>query len=151
MLCVQANTKNSTGCVSLDVNLLKPSRVEFLHEPSCSLTVSDGSASSPTWLEYVYRTAHPALRWLPTKLAEGIGENMQDKLGFPDKADTRAAAGTGWTPAELNRWLWSFGRGKPRLGGLSIVQTHERQAATTSEARRKRAAEPKRVRKMAPA
>ena len=54
MLCVQANTKNSTGCVSLDVNLLKPSRVEFLQEPSCSLTVSDGSASSPTWLEYVY-------------------------------------------------------------------------------------------------
>ena len=34
MLCVQANTKNSTGCVSLDVNLLKPSRVEFLQEPS---------------------------------------------------------------------------------------------------------------------
>ena len=107
MLChgVQANTKNSTGCVSLDVNLLKPSRVEFLQEPSCSLTVSDGSASSPTWLEYVYRTAHPALRWLPTKLAEWIGENMQDKLGFPDKADTRAAAGTGWTPAELNHIL----------------------------------------------
>jgi len=33
-LCVQANTKHSTGCVSLDVNLLKPSRVEFLQEPS---------------------------------------------------------------------------------------------------------------------
>ena len=45
---------------------------------------------------------------------------------------------------EVNPWLWSFGRGKPRPGGLSIVQTHERQAAT-SEDRRKRAAEPKRV------
>ena len=67
--------------------------------------MSDGSASSPTWLEYVYRTAHPALRWLPTKLAEWIGENMQDKLGFADKADTRAAAGTGWTPAKLNHIL----------------------------------------------
>ena len=32
-------------------------------------------------------------------------ENLQDKLGFPDKADTRAAAGTGWTPAELNHIL----------------------------------------------
>ena len=42
---------------------------------------------------------------LPTKLAEWIGENMQDKLGFPDKADTLAAAGTGWTPAELNHIL----------------------------------------------
>ena len=51
---------------------------------------------------------------------------------------------------EVNPSLWSFGRGKPRLGGLSIVQPHERQAATTTEARRKRAAEPKRVRKTAP-
>ena len=52
---------------------------------------------------------------------------------------------------EVNAWLWSFGRGKPRLGGLSIVQTHERHDAAASEARRKRAAEPKRVRKTAPA
>ena len=52
---------------------------------------------------------------------------------------------------QVNSWLWSFGRGKPRLGGLSIVQTHERYDATASEARRKRAAEPKRVRKTAPA
>ena len=48
-------------------------------------------------------------------------------------------------------WLWSFGRGKPRLGGLSIVQTQARHDAAASEARRKRAAEPKRVRKTAPA
>ena len=27
---------------------------------------------------------------LPTKLAEQIGENLQDELGFPDKADQRA-------------------------------------------------------------
>jgi hypothetical protein len=27
------------------------------------------------------------LRWLLTKLAEWIGENLQDELGFPDKAD----------------------------------------------------------------
>ena len=45
---------------------------------------------------------------------------------------------------EVNSWLWSFGRGKPRLGGLSVVQTHQRHDAATSEARRKRAAEPKR-------
>ena len=42
---------------------------------------------------------------LPTKLAEWIGENMQDELGFADKADRRAAPGTGWTPAELNNIL----------------------------------------------
>ena len=45
------------------------------------------------------------LRWLPTKLAEWIGENLQDVLGFPDKADQRAEPGTGWTPAELKHIL----------------------------------------------
>ncbi len=57
------------------------------------------------WLEYIYRTAHPVLRWLPTKLAEWIGKNMQEELGFPDKADKRAQPGSGWTHAELNRIL----------------------------------------------
>ena len=39
------------------------------------------------------------------KLAGRIGENMQEELGFPDKADKRAQLGTGWTPAELNSIL----------------------------------------------
>jgi hypothetical protein len=43
--------------------------------------------------------------WLPTKLAEWIGENMQEELGFPDKADRRARPGSCWTTAELNRIL----------------------------------------------
>ena len=38
-------------------------------------------------------------------LAEWIGENMQEELGFPDKADKRAQPGTGWTPAKLNSTL----------------------------------------------
>ncbi len=69
------------------------------------LTVPDQQAASGNWLEYVYRKAHPVLRWLPTKLAEWIGENMQDVLGFPDKADKRAQPGSGWTTAELNSIL----------------------------------------------
>ena len=97
-LCVlQANSKNSSGCVHLDINLLKPSRVEFLQDPTPLLSVPDRDASSPKWLEYVYRTAHPVLCWLPTKLAEWIGENLQEELGFPDKADKQAEQGTGWT------------------------------------------------------
>ena len=44
---------------------------------------------------------HPALQWLPTKLAEWIGKNLQDDLGFPDKADP----GRVWTPTELNNIL----------------------------------------------
>ena len=89
----------------LDINLLKPSRLEFVQDPAPNCVLPDGSAASTAWLEYVYRTAHPALRWLPTKLAEWIGENLQEELGFPDKADKRAPPGTGWTPAELNHIL----------------------------------------------
>ena len=102
---MQANSARSSGCVRLDINLLKPSRIEFRQEPGPQLTVPDQQAATVTWLEYVYRTAHPVLRWLPTKLAEWIGENLQDELGFPDKADQRAQPGSGWTPAELNSIL----------------------------------------------
>ena len=89
----------------LDINLLKPTRIEFAENPAPSLSLPDGHLSRPKWLEYVYRTAHPVLRWLPTKLAEWIGENLQDEMGFPDKADQRAEPGSGWTPAELNHIL----------------------------------------------
>jgi hypothetical protein len=67
--------------------------------------VPDQQAASDNWLEYVYRKTHPVLCWLPTKLAEWIGENMQDVLGFPDKADKRAQPVSGWTPAEQNSIL----------------------------------------------
>jgi hypothetical protein len=63
--------------------------------------MSDTQASKPQWLKYIYRTEHPVLHWLPTKLAEWIGEILQDVLGFPDTADQRAEPCCGWTPAEL--------------------------------------------------
>ncbi len=103
----QANSKNSTGCVLLHINLLKPTRIKFAVNPAPSLSLSDGPPSPPKWLEYIYRTAHPVLRWLPTKWAECIGENLQDELGFPDKAAQKAEPGSGWTPAELNHILQS--------------------------------------------
>jgi hypothetical protein len=101
----QANNKSSAGCVRLDVNFLKPSRLEFAQDPAPVVTLPEGAAETPEWLEYVCRKAHPALCWLPTKLAEWIGENLQDEMGFPDKADKKAPPGTGWTPAELNHIL----------------------------------------------
>ena len=52
------------------------------------------------WLEYAYGKHHPALQYLPTKLAEWIGENLQNELGFPDKQDP-----TKWTVPELNNNL----------------------------------------------
>ena len=85
---VQANSKQSTGCVRLDINLLKPSRIELQgQDPAPALGLHHGHplSSSPDWLEYVYRTGHPVLHWLPTKHAEWIGKNLQEALGFPDK------------------------------------------------------------------
>ena len=40
---------------------------------------------------------------------------------------------------EVNTWLWQSGRGKPRIGGLTIEETSKRQesARTTSDKRRK--------------
>jgi hypothetical protein len=67
MVFVQAHSKHCSGCALLDLNLLKPSRIKFTQDPTPDLTLPDGEGSSPTWLEYVYRTAHPTLRWLPTK------------------------------------------------------------------------------------
>jgi hypothetical protein len=53
----------------------------------------------PEWLCYEYRTAHPVLRWLPTKLAEWIGANLDAELLIPDKQRDK------WTAAELNSIL----------------------------------------------
>ena len=51
---------------------------------------------APEWVTYQYRKAHPILRWLPTKLAEWLAENMQSELQIPPKQ------GAQWTVAELN-------------------------------------------------
>ncbi len=88
-------------------HLLKPTRIKFAEDPVPSLSLPDGPHSPPKWLEYIYRTAHPVLHWLPTKLEEWIGENLQDELGFSNKADQMAEPGSGWTPAELNHILQS--------------------------------------------
>jgi hypothetical protein len=45
------------------VNLLKPSKIEFVQESAPLLAMSDAQVTSPQWLEYIYRAAHPALLW----------------------------------------------------------------------------------------
>ena len=72
------------------------------------------------------------------------------EAGFPfGCADAAALDGRrGSNIYEVNPWLWQFGRGKPRLGGLPIEQTGERKDAT-NDARHKRAAETKQARKTA--
>jgi hypothetical protein len=42
-------------------------------------------------------------------------------MGF---ADTAASDGRrGSNVNEVNTWLWNFGRGKPRLGGLTVEES----------------------------
>ena len=74
--------------------------------------------------------------------------SQRKNSGFPyGCADAAAADGRlGSNVYEVNLWLWSFARGKPRLGGLSVEQTFERQVAA-NEASKERAAENRRRRK----
>jgi len=68
--------------------------------------------------------------------------------GFPyGCADSAAADGRrGSNVYEVNPWLWQFGRGKPRLGGLTVKETAERNKAAREE-KFKRAWETRRHRK----
>ena len=92
-----------SGSVRLNLDLLKPWRMLAVPDHNHGPSLHHASQKQPPqlWLEYAYRKHHPILQWLPTKLAEWIANNMQDELGFPDKADARR----GWTPAELNSIL----------------------------------------------
>ena len=108
MYCMQSGGSQSRESVALDLDLLKPRRVMAsaaapAHDDTKHplLHHAKPQQAPKVWLEYAYRKHHPALQWLPTKLAEWIGENLQDDLGFPDKADPRR----GWTPTELNNIL----------------------------------------------
>ncbi len=51
---------------------------------------------------------------------------------------------------EVNLWLWQFGRGNPRLWGLTIEQTETRKEAVV-DAQNNCAAETRRNSKTAPA
>jgi len=60
--------------------------------------------------------------------------------GFPMCcADAAAVDGRrGSNVYEVNPWLWQFGRGKPRLGGLSVETTEERRHAHMAEGHKRR-------------
>ena len=57
--------------------------------------------------------------------------------GFPMGCADAAAVDDmrGSNVYEVNQWLWQFGRGKPRLGGLSVEATEERMQAHRHESR----------------
>ena len=61
--------------------------------------------------------------------------NQHKRSGFPvGICDTAAAYGRrGSNVYEVNPWLWQFGRGKPRLGGLLVEKTGARKKAAQTE------------------
>jgi hypothetical protein len=74
--------------------------------------------------------------------------NKRRDSGFPmGCADAAAVDGRrGSNVYEVNPWLWQFGRGKPRLGGLSVEDTELRKQAASVD-RHQRSAETRRHRK----
>ena len=61
--------------------------------------------------------------------------SQHKRSGFPvGICDTAAVDGRrGSNAYEVNPWLWQFGRGKPRLGGLSVEKTDDRKEAALKE------------------
>ena len=98
----QAVGRRGRGRQDINIHLLKPAR--FLPDPEYVVPQSlqdnvvqdDAPVPGHDYITYAYRTAHPVLRWLPTKLAEWIGSNLGDELGIPQKQ------GSLWTASELN-------------------------------------------------
>ncbi len=68
--------------------------------------------------------------------------SQHKRSGFPvGSCDSAAEDGRrGNNAYEVNPWLWQFGRGKQRLGGLSVEKTGAKKAAVQKE-RRMRGAE----------
>jgi hypothetical protein len=56
--------------------------------------------------------------------------------GCTDASD-ESGTGKGSNVYEVNQWMWEFGRGKPRLGGLSVTETEEWRIAVRTEASRR--------------
>ena len=61
--------------------------------------IDRSGAPDRVWLRYASHKLHQVLQYLPTQLAEWIGENMQDGLGFLDKQPEDPAK---WSVSELN-------------------------------------------------
>lgn len=96
--CKTALGNHHCGKECLDVHLLKAAAHEAVADPhQCLVPCADDT--QPEWVTYPYCTVHPILRWLPSKLAEWIAENLGEQLEISEKC------GDKWTVEELNNIL----------------------------------------------
>ena len=78
------------------------SSLSWILQPFCLCQIMMELLNPNGWSIF---TGQPTLPCAGCLQSWWIGENMQEELGFTDKADKRAEPGTGWTPAKLNRIL----------------------------------------------
>jgi hypothetical protein len=64
---------------------------------------------------------------IPHKYSQHSDKRSSFPAGTCDPASADGRSGS--NVYEVNLWLWQFGRGKPRLGGLSVEKTDDRNEA----------------------
>ena len=94
--------------------LFEPSPTPILYVAPCHLMLG----RVPLFPCFLEGNATPTI---PHKLRQLKGSAFQYGT-----ADAAAADGNVY---EVNPWLWQFGRGRPRLGGLTVSETEERRDA----------------------
>ena len=66
-----------------------------------------------------------------------LSKHQRSKFPY-GRADASDRSGRkGSNVYEVNIWLWQFGRGRPRLGGLSVGDTEERRIAVMQDGARR--------------
>ena len=83
---------------------------------------------------------------IPHQLRLHLGARFPHRLA--DAADELGRKGS--NVYEINQWLWQLGRGKPRLGGLSVAETEEWRIAVAKDGAKRAVATRARRRSKAP-
>ena len=68
---------------------------------------------------------------IPHQLRQHRGARFPHGLADASAADESGRKGS--NVYEINQWLWQFGRGKLRLGGLLVAETEERHIAVAKD------------------
>ena len=100
----------------LDIMLLKQ---QFL---CVSGQVANPARQHPP-AEYVYRSSHPMLQFLPRKLAEWIANNYAEELNVPLRPDPSQPCQ--WSTATLNRILQTYLVSDRKGNNIDTFQTVE--------------------------
>jgi hypothetical protein len=104
--------------------LYKPSPSPTLFVAPCKLMPV---SLVPPWQHYSHNSTQLARR---CRRRCGLKRSAFEH-GTADAADPLGRRGS--NVYEVNPWLWQFGRGKPRLGGLSVSATEDRREMMSSD------------------